>query len=259
MPTINAQRVRLSSHRLEAPVFEAGPSVPPPSCLQGPRAHLYIPRPPYSRSRRFKGKLDFITGPSPPDGVLKAQLVQNPSHNEVNEVIDALRVVVKAGRGGNDDGVPRREFGHVFEVDRCIGRFSRHDDEFASLFHGNDGRAGHEVVRDTRREFADGGARARTNDHGVDLGRAGGGLGTDVGSVFKNSVGGRSEFFGRGVALVLEGEAAGVGDDEANGLAHVSEHLGETLAVNGARGARDADDNLAHGQKAGSLPFSLLF
>ena len=90
----------------------------------------------------------------------------------------------------DDDGAPLGKFGHVFEVNRGVGRLSGHDDELASFLHRDDGGAGDEVVGNARSQLADGGARARADDDGVDFGRAGGGFGSDVFGVLEHSVGG---------------------------------------------------------------------
>ena len=58
---------------------------------------------------------------------------------------------------------------------------------------------------------------------------------------------------------MFEGQLTGVGDDEADGFAHLGEDFGQAFAVDGARCAGDADDDLAHGSNPVALPFSLLF
>ena len=181
--------------------------------------------------------------------MLKAQLVQYAGDDEIHEIVNALRVVVKTGRGGNDDGSPLGKFGHVLEVNRGVGCLSGHDDEFATLLHGHDGRAGHEVVRDAGGQLSNRGSRAGADDDGIDFRRSRGGFGADVFGVFEDGVGRFRQSFGRGVAFVLQRQFPRVGDDQANGLAHLGEDFCETFAVDGSRCARDTDDDLAHGPK----------
>ena len=112
---------------------------------------------------------DFIARPASPEFMLNANEVEHTGYDEVNEVVNTARVIVEAWRCGYDDGVPGREFGHVLKVNGRIGCFTGNDDEFASLLHGDDGRACHEIVGDTGSEFTDGGSRARADDNGVDF------------------------------------------------------------------------------------------
>ena len=122
-------------------------------------------------------------------------------------------------------------------MNRGVGGLSGHDDEFASLFQGDNGRTGHEVVGNAGSELANGGARAGADDDSVNLGRSRGGLGTDVLGVLEDGVGGFGQGFGRHVALVFERDLARVGDHEADGLAHLGEDFGEAHAVDGSGGA----------------------
>ena len=117
-----------------------------------------------------------------------AELVKDTCDDEIHHVVDVLWVVVEPGRSGDDDGAPLRKFGHVLEVNRGVRGLSGHDDELAALLERHDGRAGHQVVGDAGSELADGGARTGADDDGVDLGRARGGLGTNVLGVFEDGV-----------------------------------------------------------------------
>ena len=134
-------------------------------------------------------------------------------------------------------------------MDGGVGGFPRDDDEFATLLHGHDGRARHEVVRDTGGQLSNRGSRAGADDDGIDFRRSRGRFGADVFGVLEDGVGRFRQSFGRGVAFVLQRQFSRVGDDQANGLAHLGEDFCETFAVDGSRCARDADDDLAHGPK----------
>jgi len=144
-------------------------------------------------------------------------------------------------------------------VDGGVGGFTRDDDEFASLLHGHDGRAGYEVVRDAGGQLSNRGSRAGTDDDGIDFCRPRGGFGADVLRVLENGVGRFRQGFRGRVALMLQRQFSRIGNDETNGLAHLGEDLSEALSVNRTGCSGDADDDLAHESKPVDLPFSLLF
>src|SRR5438105_13848529 len=72
----------------------------------------------------------------PPFGQTDAQpvVIDDPLHDEVDELTDLLRFLVEAGRRRKDDGTRLRHRGHVAEMHERERRLTRDEDELASLF-----------------------------------------------------------------------------------------------------------------------------
>ena len=92
--------------------------------------------------------------PGPPQGIGRAEAVQDPRDEAVDELLDGGRAVVEAGGGGHDRGSclgEGREVPHVYERE---GRLAGREDEGPALLEGDRPGAVDEVPDGSRGEGA---------------------------------------------------------------------------------------------------------
>src|SRR5574343_1675383 len=79
--------------------------------------------------------------------VRNTQLVEDAGDNEVDDLVDALRVLVKARAGRQDHGAGAGQAQHVFEVNDRERGFTWNQNQFAAFLEYHVGGAFDQVVR----------------------------------------------------------------------------------------------------------------
>ena len=136
--------------------------------------HVVDRRDPVEHRAHRVGRERHDCAPARDERVLEPDLVEHAADDEVDEVVDRLGAVVEARREEEDRraGAAQRE--HVLEVDRRERRLARAEHELALLLQRDRGGTVDQVLHRTRRDRAERAHRARADDVGVDLRRAGG-------------------------------------------------------------------------------------
>ena len=100
-------------------------------------------------------------------GSEQADQVEHAVDTVVDEIVDGLRVVVKAGNRRGDNGAHFGQRGHIPQVPEVERAFADHQDQFTPLFQDDVGGADHEVGTDAAGDGGHGVDGAGGDDHGV--------------------------------------------------------------------------------------------
>ena len=111
-------------------------------------------------------------------------MIKDSGDDEVDHVIDGLRMVVKSGGGRNHNCTPLGKFVHVLQMNGGVRCLSRNNDQFPPFFQSHDGRASDEVVTNPCAEFSKRGSRTRAKNNSIDVCRARGRFSANVSVVF---------------------------------------------------------------------------
>lgn len=161
----------------------------------------------------------------------------------VDQVLNGLRFVIKAGNRRGDDGAHLTQLGHGAQVAEMEGRFADHQDKAAALFQSHVCGTGDEIVRDAMgdcRHSVDG---AGSDNHGRDGKTAGSDGGANVESGIGN-VGNLSKICCGFLNFQKGSPLRGAGKYQMRLCVRViSEHCKQAPAIDGPRGAGNRDNN----------------
>ena len=82
--------------------------------------------------------------------------IEGFADDEVDEIVDALRIEVKPGVSGGDDAAGEGDGAHVFDVDEAQRGFAMDEDQSSSFLEGDGRRSGKEVRAVARGDCAEG-------------------------------------------------------------------------------------------------------
>ena len=99
--------------------------------------------------------------------VLDPEMIEYAGHDEVDQVFDALGLVVEARVGGKNHRSRAREPQHVFQMQGGERRLARHQDQLAAFLERDIRRALDEVVREARGDRGQRAHGAGADHHGV--------------------------------------------------------------------------------------------
>src|SRR6266516_7211557 len=105
--------------------------------------------------------------------VLDPEVIEYSRHDEIDQILDALGAVIKAGIGRKDDRTRTRELEHVLQVQGGKRRLARDENQLAAFLQRDVGRALDESVGQTCGDRGERAHGAGAEDHGVRGIRAG--------------------------------------------------------------------------------------
>src|SRR5437660_2825672 len=85
--------------------------------------------------------------PARPETMRNAELIENAGDDEIDEVVDRLRAIIKSRNRRNDRGAGACQLQHVLEMNRGARRFTGDEDERTPFLQHDVGGALDQVVR----------------------------------------------------------------------------------------------------------------